>query len=69
MAAGIEPGDIIAAAGGIPVQSMADFYRKVWAQGEPGDTISITVVNDRGIRELSVRSADRYRWLRLPRDN
>ncbi len=68
MAAGIEAGDIIAAAGGQPVVSMADFYRKVWAQGKPGDTISITVIRDSGVYEMEVRSGDRYRWLRLRHD-
>jgi len=68
MAAGIEPGDIIAAAGGKPVASMADFYRKVWAQGEPGDMISITVIKGTDVSELAIRSADRYQWLRLQHD-
>ncbi len=65
MAAGIEPGDIIAAAGGKPVVSMADFYRKVWAQGEPGDMISITVVKGTDVYKLEIRSGDRYQWLHL----
>ena len=69
MAAGIEPGDIIAAAGGNPVVSMADFYRKVWAQGEPGDMISITVIKGTDVYELAIRSADRYQWLRLQHTN
>jgi S1-C subfamily serine protease len=65
MAAGIKPGDIISAAGGKPIVSMADFYRKVWAQGEPGDMISITVIKDTDVHELAIRSSDRYEWLRL----
>jgi S1-C subfamily serine protease len=65
MAAGIVPGDIIAATGGKPVVSMADFYRKVWAQGEAGDMISITVIKGTDVYELAIRSADRYQWLRL----
>jgi len=65
MTAGIEPGDIIAATGGNPVVSMADFYRKVWAQGEPGDMISITVIKGTDVHELAIRSGDRYQWLRL----
>ena len=65
MAAQINPGDIILAAGGDPVVSMADFYRKVWAQGEAGDMISITVFKDDEVRQLAIRSADRYEWLRL----
>ena len=65
MAAGIEPGDFIAAAGGNAVRSLADFYRRVWAQGEPGDTISITVIKRGQVQDLEIRSGDRYRWLRL----
>jgi S1-C subfamily serine protease len=69
MAAGIEPGDIITATGGNSVVSMADFYRKVWAQGEPGDMISITVIKGTDVYELAIRSGDRYRWLRLQHTN
>jgi len=65
MAAGIEPGDIIVAAGGNPVVSMADFYRKVWAQGESGDMVAITVIKGTDVYEMAIRSADRYQWLRL----
>jgi S1-C subfamily serine protease len=65
MAAGIEPGDIIVAAGGNPVVSMADFYRKVWAQGEPGDMVSITVIKGTDVYEIAIRSGDRYQWLHL----
>lgn len=65
MRAGIEPGDIIAATGGEPIDSMADFYRKVWAQGEPGDTIAVTVIKGAEIFELEIRSGDRYQWLRF----
>jgi S1-C subfamily serine protease len=69
MAAGIDPGDIIAAAGGSPVKSMADFYRKVWVQGGPGDTISLTIVKGGEVQEVEIRSADRYQWLRPPRSD
>ncbi len=62
MAAGIEPGDVITAADGKPVVSMADFYRNVWAQGGPGDMISITVVQGSDTRDLTIRSGDRYQW-------
>ena len=67
-AAGVEPGDMIAAADGKPVLSMADFYRKIWAQGEPGDSIAITVIKDGEVRDLDIRSADRYQWLRLQQE-
>ena len=64
-AAGVEAGDIIASVGGKPIFSMADFYRKVWAQGEPGEVISIAVIKGTEVRELEIRSGDRYQWLRL----
>ena len=63
--AGIEPGDIIAAAGGKPVLSMADFYRKLWAQGDPGDMVTVTVVKGNKVQEMAIRSGDRYQWLRI----
>ena len=64
-AAGVEPGDIIASAGGESIVSMADFYRKIWAQGGPGDEISIAIIKGTDIQELKIRSGDRYQWLRL----
>ena len=69
MAAGIVPGDIITAADGKPVVSLADFYRNVWAQGEPGDMISITLVKGTDVHELEIRSSDRYQWLRMENSN
>ena len=34
--AGIRPGDIVLAVADKPVQSLADFYRRVWSLGKPG---------------------------------
>jgi S1-C subfamily serine protease len=65
MTAGIEPGDIITAAGGEPVYSIADFYRKIWAQGNAGDPIRMTIIKGSEVREVTVRSGDRYQWLEL----
>ena len=65
MTAGIEPGDIITGAGGEAVFSMSDFYRKIWAQGEPGDAISMTILKGTEVKEVQVRSSDRYQWLQL----
>lgn len=63
--AGMQPGDIIVGVAGEPVTSMADFYRKLWAAGEPGDEVALTVLKGAKVQELVVTTGDRYEWLRL----
>jgi S1-C subfamily serine protease len=63
--AGLRPGDVIVAVGGEPVDTLAAFYRNVWARGGPGEVIPLTVIQA-GVRsDVAVRSGDRYGWLRL----
>ena len=65
-AAGILEDDIVVAVSGEPVASLSEFYRKVWALGEAGIDVPLTIVRGTsGTREISVRSADRYQYLRL----
>ena len=63
--AGVEVGDIIVAVGGRPVTSLEDFYRKVWALGDAGTAVPLTVFKGGGLEELTVPSGNRYEWLRL----
>jgi S1-C subfamily serine protease len=63
--AGMRPGDIIVGVAGQPVASMADFYRKLWATGRPGDQVALTILKGAGMQELSITAGDRYDWLRL----
>jgi S1-C subfamily serine protease len=63
--AGIERGDRVLAVAGQPIRDLADFYRKVWAQGAAGVAVPLTVEQDSIRRELSVPSIDRYRYLKL----
>ena len=63
--AGIRPGDIIVGIGDQPVGGMAELYRKVWAMGEAGIEVPLTVLQGAKIRKLVIRSADRYKFLRL----
>ncbi len=67
--AGIKRGDIIVGVDGRRVASMADFYRKIWAVGGPGDTVPMDMVpfgsTELTIKRVSVISRDRYDWLRL----
>ncbi len=64
-AAGIGVGDIVLGVAGMPVDDMADFYRKVWALGDAGVEVPLEVLQGVVPRQVVLRSADRYDWLRL----
>ena len=63
--AGVEPGDVVLAVGGRPVEGMADFYRKVWGLGEAGAEVPLMVLRDEEPVSLEFSSGDRYDWLRI----
>ena len=63
--AGITADDVVVAVDGQRVRTLIEFYRAVWALGEPGVTVPLTVVGGDGPREVEVRSADRYDYLKL----
>ena len=69
--AGLKAGDIIVGVAGRRVADMADFLRKVWARGAPGEVIPIDVLHpesgDMAIERYQVHSIDRYDWLKLDR--
>jgi S1-C subfamily serine protease len=65
--AGIESGDIIVAIAEQQVASMEDFYRRVWALGDAGVPVSMTVLKGAITRDIVVHSMDRYNWLRIHR--
>jgi S1-C subfamily serine protease len=64
-AAGLAVGDIIVNVGDAPVAGMADFYRKIWALGEPGVTVPLTVLKADGLSQVQIKSGDRYDYLKL----
>jgi S1-C subfamily serine protease len=63
--AGIRPGDIVAGVAGEVVKGLADFYRKVWSRGDAGVEVPLNVLQGLKVREVVVRSSDRYKYLRL----
>jgi S1-C subfamily serine protease len=63
--AGIESGDVIVAIAGQEIDSMATFYRALWARGTAGIEVPLTVLRGAKLLSITVRSADRYKWLRL----
>ena len=45
--AGVRAGDIVLAVGGGTVSDLADFFRRVWAEGDAGVDVPLTVYRDR----------------------
>jgi len=64
-AAGIAPSDLILGIDGVQVNGLADFYRKLWSQGEAGVDVPLDVLQGIGVGSVVVKSSDRYRYLRL----
>ena len=62
--AGLRPGDLILSIGGEKVRDLPDFYRKLWATGEPGVEVRLNVLQGADVKDIRVRSIDRLDFLR-----
>jgi serine protease Do len=62
--AGLVPGDIILALSGEAVQSLDDFYKRLWAKGAPGVEVTLKVLKGTDVREVRIRSMDRMDHIR-----
>jgi S1-C subfamily serine protease len=65
--AGLRRGDVLAGVAGSEIESLADFYRKIWRRGPAGVEIPIEIVRDGRAMSLRIRSADRASFLKRPR--
>jgi S1-C subfamily serine protease len=63
--AGLKRGDVIISVNGERPATLADFYRKIWAQGAAGTVIPLDVLQDEGVRRLDVHSINRLDMLKL----
>jgi serine protease Do len=57
--AGVERGDIIIAVGNTGVKTLAEFYRAVWARGDAGARIPLTLKRGRSELKVNVKSVER----------
>ncbi|TAG48807.1 MAG: serine protease [Betaproteobacteria bacterium] len=57
--AGVERGDIISAVGATSVKTLAEFYRAVWATGDAGVNVPLTVTRGKNELTVTVKSVDR----------
>lgn len=63
--AGVQPGETIAAVAGARPKDLADFYRKLWAQGSAGAVVPLELARGGELRRVDVRSMNRLDHLRL----
>jgi S1-C subfamily serine protease len=62
--AGLAPGDIILAMGGRKIETLSDFYKRLWSSGAPGVEVQLKVLHGSEIREVTIKSIDRLQLIR-----
>jgi len=64
--ADLRTGDIVLAVGGTDVNDLAGFFRRIWAQGQAGVEVPITIYRDGETMEMRVKSSERNKFLKGP---
>ena len=62
----LRAGDIVLAVAGTTVSDLAGLFRRVWALGEAGVAVPLTINREGNTFDVSVRSTDRRRLLKGP---
>src|SRR5262249_1209795 len=62
--ADLRTGDIVLSVAGKDVRDLAGFFRRIWAQGQAGVEIPLTVYRDGGTLQLRIKSGERSRLLK-----
>jgi S1-C subfamily serine protease len=65
--ADLRVGDLVMDVGGEQIADLASLFRRIWARGDAGVEVPLTVVRDGRPIAVSIRSADRASFLRAPR--
>jgi S1-C subfamily serine protease len=65
--AGLRAGDQVHAVAGQGVTSLAEFYRAIWALGSAGVDVPLTLEREGDRFDVTIRSADRGRFMKTPR--
>ena len=64
--AGVKVGDFVLRVGGAPVGELADMYRRIWAIGEAGAEVPLSIGRDGRTFDVVVHSGDRSERLKAP---
>jgi S1-C subfamily serine protease len=62
--AGIAPGDILLSMGGVKLEKLDEFYRRLWSSGAPGVEVTLRVLHGADVREVHIHSIDRLDFVR-----
>ena len=62
--AGIAVGDIILGVGGQKVEKLEEFYTRIWAAGAPGVEVPLKILKGTEVRDVTIRSIDRFDVIR-----
>jgi serine protease Do len=63
--AGLAHGSVVIAVAGEKVRDLAGFYRLLWAQGEAGVEVPLTVEENGISRDITIKTMNRYDYLKL----
>jgi S1-C subfamily serine protease len=64
--ADLRQGDIVLSVAGKEVRELASFFRLIWAQGQAGVEVPITIYRDGETTDVRVKSSERNRFLKGP---
>jgi S1-C subfamily serine protease len=64
--ADLRTGDIVLSVAGTEVHDLAGLFRRIWAQGQAGVEVPITIYRDGETMDLRVKSSERDRFLKGP---
>ena len=65
--AGIAEGDVVTTLAGEPIDDLGELWRKLWAQGEAGVAVQLTLTRDGREQKRTCSTADRNSFLKQPR--
>jgi S1-C subfamily serine protease len=65
--AGLRTGDLVLAVAGREVSDLAGLFRRIWALGEAGVDVPLTLHREGDTFDVTVTSGDRNRFLKTPR--
>jgi len=67
--AGLKQGDIVVGVGNDSVKTHADLYRKMWALGAAGVEVPLKIQQGGTVREVRVKSIDRFQYFKTKQVN
>ncbi|MEO8134597.1 MAG: S1C family serine protease [Betaproteobacteria bacterium] len=62
--AGLRSGDILLAVGGTKIAKLEELYAAIWKGAQPGDEVTLTVLQGAEVKQIVVKSMDRSDYMR-----